>query len=131
MPRRQAVRRLIGATHDGHDFLAQALAGGAAGLLVARPEAVPAGAEAAVVAVDDTTLALGALAAGHRAGFAGPLVAITGSNGKTTTKEMCAAILGGLGPCLKNRGNLNNHIGLPLTLLGATPRTARWWSRSA
>ena len=108
---------LIGATHDAHAFLAQALAGGATGLLVSRPEAVPAGAEAAVFAVADTTLALGALAAGHRAGFAGPVVAITGSNGKTTTKEMCAAILSGLGPCLKNRGNLNNNIGLPLTLL--------------
>jgi UDP-N-acetylmuramoyl-tripeptide--D-alanyl-D-alanine ligase len=108
---------LIGATHDAHAFLAQALAGGAAGLLVSRPEAVPAGAEAAVIAVADTTAALGALAAGHRASFAGPVVAITGSNGKTTTKEMCAAILSGLGPCLKNRGNLNNNIGLPLTLL--------------
>jgi UDP-N-acetylmuramoyl-tripeptide--D-alanyl-D-alanine ligase len=108
---------LVGANHDAHAFLAQALEGGAAGLLVARSEAVPAGAEAAVIAAPDTTLALGALAAGHRAGFAGPLVAITGSNGKTTTKEMCAAILSGLGPCLKNRGNLNNNIGLPLTLL--------------
>jgi UDP-N-acetylmuramoyl-tripeptide--D-alanyl-D-alanine ligase len=108
---------LIGPTHDAHAFLAQALAGGATGLLVSRPETVPAGAEAAVVAVADTTLALGALAAGHRAGFRGPVVAITGSNGKTTTKEMCAAILSGLGPCLKNRGNLNNNIGLPLTLL--------------
>jgi UDP-N-acetylmuramoyl-tripeptide--D-alanyl-D-alanine ligase len=108
---------LVGANHDAHAFLAQALAGGAAGVLVARPEAVPAGAAAAVIAVADTTLALGALAAGHRAGFGGPVVAITGSNGKTTTKEMCAAILSGLGPCLKNRGNLNNNIGLPLTLL--------------
>jgi UDP-N-acetylmuramoyl-tripeptide--D-alanyl-D-alanine ligase len=67
--------------------------------------------------VRDTTLALGALAAGHRGSFTGPLVAITGSNGKTTTKEMCAAILSVAGPCLKNRGNLNNNIGLPLTLL--------------
>jgi UDP-N-acetylmuramoyl-tripeptide--D-alanyl-D-alanine ligase len=108
---------LIGANHDAHAFLGPALAGGAAGLLVSKPDAVPTGADAAVVAVPDTTLALGALAAGHRAGFSGPVVAITGSNGKTTTKEMCAAILSGLGPCLKNRGNLNNNIGLPLTLL--------------
>jgi UDP-N-acetylmuramoyl-tripeptide--D-alanyl-D-alanine ligase len=108
---------LVGANHDAHAFLGQALAGGAAGVLVSRPEAAPAGGEAAVIAVADTTLALGALAAGHRAGFTGPVVAITGSNGKTTTKEMCAAILSGLGPCLKNRGNLNNNIGLPLTLL--------------
>jgi UDP-N-acetylmuramoyl-tripeptide--D-alanyl-D-alanine ligase len=108
---------LIGATHDAHAFLAQALAGRAAGLLVSRPDAVPHGCAATVIAVADTTRALGALAAGHRAGFTGPVVAITGSNGKTTTKEMCAAILSGLGPCLKNRGNLNNQIGLPLTLL--------------
>ena len=108
---------LIGANHDAHAFLDAALAGGAAGLLVQRSEAVPAAARCAVVRVADTTLALGALAAGHRAGFSGPLVAITGSNGKTTTKEMCAAILSCLGPCLKNRGNLNNNIGLPLTLL--------------
>ena len=108
---------LIGEKHDAHAFLAQALAGGAAGLLVQRPDAVPEAARAVVIAVPDTTLGLGALAAGHRASFTGPVVAITGSNGKTTTKEMCAAILSGLGPCLKNRGNLNNQIGLPLTLL--------------
>jgi UDP-N-acetylmuramoyl-tripeptide--D-alanyl-D-alanine ligase len=68
--------------------------------------------------VPDTTLALGALAAGHRSRFEGPVVAITGSNGKTTTKDMCAAILSVRGPCLKTEGNLNNHFGLPLTLLG-------------
>jgi UDP-N-acetylmuramoyl-tripeptide--D-alanyl-D-alanine ligase len=109
---------LIGANHDAHAFLGQALAGGAAGLLVQRSDALPAApTDAAVIEVADTTLALGALAAGHRSGFTGPVVAITGSNGKTTTKEMCAAILACLGPCLKNRGNLNNNIGLPLTLL--------------
>jgi UDP-N-acetylmuramoyl-tripeptide--D-alanyl-D-alanine ligase len=69
------------------------------------------------VSVEDTTAALGALASGHRRSFRGPVVAITGSNGKTTTKEMCAAILSESGPCLKNRGNLNNQFGLPLTLL--------------
>jgi len=108
---------IVGPRHDAHAFLAQALAAGATGLLVQRADAPPAGSRAAVLVVPDTTLALGALAAGHRAGFQGPLVAITGSNGKTTTKEMCAAILGVGGPCLKNRGNLNNNIGLPLTLL--------------
>jgi UDP-N-acetylmuramoyl-tripeptide--D-alanyl-D-alanine ligase len=70
-----------------------------------------------VIAVDDTTRALGALAAGHRRGLRGPLVAITGSNGKTTTKEMCASILSVSTPCLKSEGNLNNQFGLPLTLL--------------
>jgi UDP-N-acetylmuramoyl-tripeptide--D-alanyl-D-alanine ligase len=108
---------LVGPRHDAHAFVAQALAAGAAGALVQRADAAPAAARAALVLVPDTLLALGALAAGHRSDFSGPLVAITGSNGKTTTKEMCAAILGVAGPCLKNRGNLNNEIGLPLTLL--------------
>jgi UDP-N-acetylmuramoyl-tripeptide--D-alanyl-D-alanine ligase len=72
---------------------------------------------ALAIAVEDTTRALGALASGHRERHTGPLVGITGSNGKTTTKEMCAAILGVAGPCLRNEGNLNNEFGLPLTLL--------------
>ncbi|MEN8161826.1 MAG: UDP-N-acetylmuramoyl-tripeptide--D-alanyl-D-alanine ligase, partial [Myxococcota bacterium] len=108
---------LVGANHDAHAFVGQALAAGATGVLVERADAVPSDADAAVIVVPDSTRALGALAAGHRAGFDGPVVAITGSNGKTTTKEMCASILGVGGPCLKNRGNLNNEIGLPLTLL--------------
>ncbi len=107
-----------GAKHDAHAFLADALAAGAAGFLVERADALPAAAAALpAIVVADTTTALGALAAGHRARFDGPLVAITGSNGKTTTKEMCAAIFAVAGPCLKNRGNLNNAYGLPLTLL--------------
>jgi UDP-N-acetylmuramoyl-tripeptide--D-alanyl-D-alanine ligase len=108
-----------GPSHDAHDFLDAALARGAAGLLIERGRELPAACPAAlpVVEVDDTTRALGALAAGHRAGFDGPLVAITGSNGKTTTKEMCAAILSVAKPCLRTRGNLNNQYGLPLTLL--------------
>jgi len=106
-----------GPHHDAHDYLERALAAGAAGLLVEERAALPAGADLPVIAVKDTTAGLGALARGHRAPFQGPVVAITGSNGKTSTKEMCAAILGLLGPCLKNRGNLNNAYGLPLTLL--------------
>lgn len=108
-----------GPRHDAHAFLADAAAAGARALLVAADAAVPDAVRArcTVVAVPDTTLALGALAAGHRAGFDGPVIAITGSNGKTTTKEMCAAILAVRGPCLKTEGNLNNQFGLPLTLL--------------
>jgi UDP-N-acetylmuramoyl-tripeptide--D-alanyl-D-alanine ligase len=109
-----------GPRHDAHAFLADAVRAGAGALLVERgapgsgerwPERV------AVVKVPDTTRALGALAAGHRGRFEGALVAITGSNGKTTTKEMCAAILGVRAPCLSTEGNLNNQFGLPLTLL--------------
>jgi len=108
-----------GIRHDAHDFLDAAVAAGASGLLVERnrglPEKLPN--NLCVLAVADTTRALGDLATGHRGGHKGPLVAITGSSGKTTTKEMCAAILSAAGPCLKTEGNLNNEFGLPLTLL--------------
>ncbi len=106
-----------GEKHDAHAFLGDAFAAGAAGFLVERADAVPARAQVPVLVAPDATRALGALAAGHRASFGGPVVAITGSNGKTTTKEMCAAILSELGPCLATQGNLNNQFGLPLTLL--------------
>jgi len=109
-----------GPVHDAHDYLDRALEAGAAGLLVERGRSAPTGAPP-WIAADDSTHALGALAAGHRRSFHGPLVAVTGSNGKTTTKEMCAAILERIGPCLRNRGNLNNQYGLPLTLLERTP----------
>jgi UDP-N-acetylmuramoyl-tripeptide--D-alanyl-D-alanine ligase len=107
-----------GERHDAHAFLETALSAGAGGLVVERTDTLPASLALPVLRVADTTLALGALAAGHRALFAGPVVAITGSNGKTTTKEMCAAILREQGPCLATTGNLNNNFGLPLTLLG-------------
>jgi UDP-N-acetylmuramoyl-tripeptide--D-alanyl-D-alanine ligase len=108
-----------GPQHDAHRFLDQAVGAGAAALLVCRDATADLAAlgDAAVVAVDDTTRALGEVAAGHRRAFTGPVVAVTGSNGKTTTKEMCAAILSVSAPCLRNEGNLNNEFGLPLTLL--------------
>ncbi len=108
-----------GEQHDAHAFVADAVARGAAGLVIESGRALPAGLPEAlpVLAVDDTTRALGALGAGHRSGFDGPVVAITGSNGKTTTKEMCAAILGVRAPCLRTPGNWNNNFGVPLTLL--------------
>lgn len=110
---------IAGPNHDGHDHLAGAVASGAVGCLVERDRALPPKLpdEVAVLAVRDTTRALGDLAAGHRTRHRGPVVGITGSNGKTTTKEMCAAILAVEGPCLKTAGNLNNQFGLPLTLL--------------
>ncbi len=110
---------IVGPNHDGHDYLAAAGECGAAGLVVGRGRELPAdlAVDLPMIAVEDTTVALGAIAAGHRRGYRGPLVAITGSNGKTTTKEICAAILSVVQPCLKNRGNLNNQFGLPLTLL--------------
>ncbi len=110
---------IVGPSHDAHKFLGTAATSGALGFVIERGRELPAEvtSELPVVEVDDTTRALGHLAARHRADFGGPLVAITGSNGKTTTKEMCAAILSISGPCLKNEGNLNNRFGLPLTLL--------------
>lgn len=112
---------LAGERFDAHDFLEQAVAAGAAALLVADATRVPTGVPAVVV--DDTRLALGRLAAAWRARFTLPVIAVTGSNGKTTTKEMIAAILKAAygAAVLSTRGNLNNDIGLPLTLLGLSP----------
>jgi UDP-N-acetylmuramoyl-tripeptide--D-alanyl-D-alanine ligase len=103
-----------GPRFDGHDFTAAAAARGAAVLLLER-EAETAGLPA--VRVADTTRALGALARHHRRQSAIPVVAITGSVGKTTTKDMAAQLLATRGPVLKTEGNLNNRYGLPLTLL--------------
>ena len=108
-----------GERFDGQAFAAQALAAGAVAAMVSD---VPrnAGPGARLLVVADTRLALGQLAAYWRARFAMPLVAITGSNGKTTVKEMLAAILrqsAGERGVLATAGNFNNDIGMPLTLL--------------
>jgi UDP-N-acetylmuramyl pentapeptide synthase len=108
-----------GERFDGHAFLAQARARGAAGALVERDVEAPPG--LVVVRVADTVQALGALARELRLRLALPVVAVTGSVGKTTTKDMTAELLSGLGPVLKTEGNLNNQYGLPLTLLRLTP----------
>lgn len=103
---------LRGARFDGHAFVEEARAAGAHGLLVARAVDV----DAPQIVVDDTRAALGRLGAGWRGRFALPLIAVTGSNGKTTVKECIAAILRQRGPALATRGNLNNDIGVPLML---------------
>lgn len=103
---------LKGPNFDGQDFLDQAGArGAAAATVMERREA-----ELPQLQVEDTRLALGRLAAHWRSRFQLPLVAVTGSNGKTTVKEMLAAILRLGGETLVTRGNLNNDIGVPLTL---------------
>ena len=104
---------LRGERHDGHDHAAAAREAGAVALMVERPLAV----DLPQWQVADSRLALGRLAAAHREVFTGRVVALTGSNGKTTTKEMIAAILAQAGRVRATRGNLNNDIGLPLTLL--------------
>jgi UDP-N-acetylmuramoyl-tripeptide--D-alanyl-D-alanine ligase len=130
---------LKGERHDGHDFIAGALARGAMGVLVENvaqppsavkkplralgeqrrapvPPSLPP--EVTVIAVSDTLTALGDLAQAWRARFRLPVVAITGSCGKTTTKEMTAAVLSRAFRVHRNELNLNNLIGLPLTVLG-------------
>ena len=109
---------LKGERFDGHEYVAEAVSKGAVAALVSSPLASR---PSPLLLVDDTRLALGRLAADWRARFAMPLVALTGSNGKTTVKEMLRAILaahcGSASAVLATEGNLNNDIGMPLTLL--------------
>jgi len=104
---------LQGPNFDGHAFAEQARELGAAALLVQRELDC----DLPQLLVDDTRIALGRLAAAWRSTLPGRVVAVTGSNGKTTCKEMIAAILGQAGSVAATRGNFNNDIGLPLTLL--------------
>jgi UDP-N-acetylmuramoyl-tripeptide--D-alanyl-D-alanine ligase len=93
---------LCGDRFDGHDFVSEAAARGAAGVLVGRPVA----AEISQVIVPDTLAALTAFAKAWRSAFEGTVIGLTGSNGKTTVKEMIGAVLSNCGPCLVTRGNL-------------------------
>jgi UDP-N-acetylmuramoyl-tripeptide--D-alanyl-D-alanine ligase len=104
-----------GPRFDGHDFLVQARERGALAALVERELHGPSG--LVLVRVPDATKALADLARHVRRSAAIPFVAVTGSVGKTTTKDMTAELLAGRGPVLKTEGNLNNQYGLPLTLL--------------
>jgi UDP-N-acetylmuramoyl-tripeptide--D-alanyl-D-alanine ligase len=106
---------LRGERFDAHAFLPRALAGGATGLLVEAPPADAAG--ATVIVVPDTLRALQALARAIRRASGSRVIAITGSAGKTTTKEVTADLLEARYRVYRNRGNLNNHIGLPLSLI--------------
>jgi UDP-N-acetylmuramoyl-tripeptide--D-alanyl-D-alanine ligase len=111
---------LKGERFDGHDFVAQIIKQGAAAALVERRD--PAWGDFPLLVVSDARHALGTLAGYWRSRFAIPVVGLTGSSGKTTVKEMIAAILreqtGDAVQVLATRGNLNNDIGMPLTLLG-------------
>jgi UDP-N-acetylmuramoyl-tripeptide--D-alanyl-D-alanine ligase len=98
---------------DGNDFVAEARAKGAAGALVSRLAASP----LTQIEVRDSRRALGAMARAWRAGFSIPVVAVTGSSGKTTVKELIAAILSVSRSVCVTQGNLNNDIGVPLTLM--------------
>ena len=112
---------LAGERFDAHDFLSQARDAGATGAVVRRGTPPVAGLVCYEVA--DTLRALGDLAAAQRRRFEGPVIAITGQNGKTSTKEMVAAVMGTRWQTHKTRANLNNLIGVPLTVLEAPGTT--------
>lgn len=112
---------LVGERFDGHDFVADAISRGAAGAVVSRPPSE--GGDANLYPVEDTLVALGALATYRRGHLGAPVVAITGSSGKTSTKDLTAAAIGATKRVHATRGNLNNRVGMPLTLL-ATPDDA-------
>jgi UDP-N-acetylmuramoyl-tripeptide--D-alanyl-D-alanine ligase len=111
---------LTGPTFDGHDYLPEVAAKGAVAALVEREVE---GVALPQLVVLDTRIALGRLGALNRRAYHGPLAAVTGSSGKTTVKEMLAGILraGFAGEVLATRGNLNNDLGAPLTLLELAP----------
>lgn len=120
---------LPGARVDGHDFCAAALAAGAACLLVSKEPAadVRAAAQqagAGIVRVPDTFRAITDLAAAWRGEIAGKVLAVTGSSGKTTTKNLIRAVLAAAGPTVATAGNQNNELGVPATLLRADRTTA-------
>ena len=114
---KQLFVALRGDNFDGHEFLRKAASLGAAGALVDKAHDI----DLPQVVIDDTLLGLQRGAAVWRARFNMPVVGVTGSNGKTTVKELIAAVLGQNHKVLATRGNLNNHIGVPLTLLQITP----------
>jgi UDP-N-acetylmuramoyl-tripeptide--D-alanyl-D-alanine ligase len=116
---------LRGETHDGHAFVDEAIDAGAVLVVVERGKAPP-DARADVVEVEDTLAAWGSIARAHlrawrRANPEGRVVAITGSAGKTTTKELCAALLRSAGECHASAGNLNNRVGVPAVVLQLAP----------
>lgn len=111
---------LPGEKSDGHDYLEQAVAKGAAGAVVSR---IPPGFQSAgfpLVVVEDVASALREAAVMQRRLFTGPVIAVTGSTGKTSTRDMIAAILREKGPVLSPPSNYNNELGLPLTILSLT-----------
>ena len=117
---------LKGPRFDGHHYAVEALAKKAGGVLIEEDQVGDIRwngyRSRAVIAVKDTLSALGDMARDWRRKYGTPVVALTGSNGKTTTKEMIAACLGTTFPILKTEGNLNNLIGVPLTLLTLTEK---------
>lgn len=116
---------LQGENFDGHDFVQNVVEKGAASVIVSKPSMLDLeklGKAVSVIKVSDTLQALGDLAHSYRQRFSLPVIGITGSSGKTTTKEMAAAIIGREKNVLKTEGNLNNLIGVPQTLFRLTSK---------
>ncbi|MDH6352969.1 MULTISPECIES: UDP-N-acetylmuramoyl-tripeptide--D-alanyl-D-alanine ligase [unclassified Brevibacillus] len=115
---------LTGGARDGHDFLLQAAEQGAVAALVSNQEKIPAGLpeEFGLILVNDTLRGFQKLAAAYRKDFAIPHIAITGSIGKTTVKDIVAHVLEARSPVYKTYKNLNNHLGVPLSLLQMEPQ---------
>ena len=116
---------LHGASFDGNDYAIAALEQGASAAVIDREDILEANPDYAerLILVDDTLQALQALAQEHRRRLAIPIIAIAGSNGKTTTKELVSRVLAEKFEVSTTKGNLNNHIGVPLTLLSMTEAT--------
>jgi len=106
---------LKGDRFDGHDFVQDALRTGA-GAIISRGSSVRHAAGKSIILVEDTLVALHAIAQSVRKQFGGSVIGVVGSNGKTTTKELIASVLGVNLNVLKTAGNLNNHIGMPLSI---------------
>jgi UDP-N-acetylmuramoyl-tripeptide--D-alanyl-D-alanine ligase len=119
--RGQLFIALRGQRHDAHDYLAQAVKAGAAAALVEEPRLASLPSDFPLLVVPDTRQALRDLAAGHRGRLDARFIGITGSAGKTTVKELTADLLQAAGPTTRTRGNWNNDIGLPLSLLAMPP----------
>lgn len=118
---------LPGERVDGFDFCGQAAQAGAAAMVVAAERGMPRGCEnVPIIAVPDPRRALGDLARAVRARFSGRVVGVTGSNGKTTTKELIAAALASAGKVLRTQGNFNTDVGLPLTVLDSREDEDFW-----
>lgn len=109
---------LTGEAFDGHKFVSDCLAKGAVGVIVSQAVDIAERGAAFVLIVPDTLRALQNIANFHRQRFTIPIIGVTGSNGKTTTKDMIASVLAQRFITLKTQANFNNEIGLPLTLLG-------------
>jgi UDP-N-acetylmuramoyl-tripeptide--D-alanyl-D-alanine ligase len=108
---------VVGARVDGPDIVGQAVAAGAAAVLAARPVDAPA------VLVDDTVLGLGRLAHGYLARLGADVVGVTGSSGKTSTKDLLSAVLSAVEPTIAPEGSFNTEVGVPLTVLRADEHT--------